>query len=339
MKKLVLLLTVFLLAASMAVFAGGNKESAGEGNGAETQSQEEKDTFTIGYASMGDVNAFHALVSQGFKQEAENRGYDLIKVDNDWNSETTVKNIDELISQNVDIIICGLSDSAIVPVIKQKVDAAGIPLVLIDNKQPGIPMFGGSNVKAGKLGGEWLGKKAVEEWGGEVDLYIGLEFPTAGELNELRMKEGFIAGVKEHVDLPDDKIVRLAGNNDIALSQQVTLDTITAHPDAERILIGCITDDCAQGALAAVEKLGYKDKVFICGQGFYDEVSAGNFQKANPTAWGATVAYWPKKYAYFIFEEVGPFLENGDPLPEEWNVKHVVVTRENVDDILAGKVD
>ena len=331
MKKALIVISILFLVAGLAVFAGGKQDTTKPAAG-------EAKKFKIGYASMGDINAFHAIVSKGFAEEAAKRGYQLIKVDNNWNSETTVKNIDELISQKVDVIVCGLSDSAIVPVIKQKVDAAKIPLVLIDNKQTGIPMFGGSNVVAGGIGGTWLGTMAKQKWGGKVDLYISLEYPTAGELNELRMKTGFIDHARKVVEIPDRVIKRLAGNNDIALSQQLVLDTITANPTAQHILVACLADDSAQGALAAVEKLGYQDKVFICGQGFYDEVSAGNFKKEKPTAWGATVAYWPGKYAYFLFEKLDGFLKTGTPLPDEWNVKHVLVNRDNVNDILAGKV-
>ena len=339
MKKVLLLLLVTVLicgfalvgcATTTAAATTAAATTAAATTAAATTATEE---FVIGYASMGDTNPFHALVSQGIEKEAAARGYKLIKVDNNWDSETTVNNIDELINQNVDIILCGLADSAIAPVIKEKVDAANIPLVFIDYKCEGVPAFGGNNVIAGGLGGEWLGKMAVEKWGG-ADLYIGLELPVAGELNELRMKEGFIDHMLEYVKIPEDKIYRLNGNNDIALSMQLVNDTITANPDAEHILIGCLADDDAQGALAAVEQLGYEDKVLICGQGFYDEVSAQNFLTEEPTAWGATVAYWPTQYGYFLFEKVDDFLVNGTPLPEEWNVEHVVVTRDNVQEIL-----
>lgn len=310
--------------------------TAAETTAAETTAAKK---IVIGYASMGDVNPFHAIVTKGMKEEVAARGYDIIALDNNWTSETTVKNVDELVSKKVDIIICGVSDAAIVPVIKKQCEDAGIPIVLIDHLFPGVPMFGGNNIIAGGIGGTWLGQQAKENWDGDVDLYIGLEYPTAGEVNELRMKSGFIDAMRKVVDVPDDIIHRLAGNNDIALSTQLTQDTLTAHPDAKHILIGNLTDDCARGALAAIEKLGLEKNVYICGQGFYDEVSAQNFQTPEPTAWGATVAYWPGKYAFFLFEKVDPFLKDGTPLPMEWNVKHVLVTRENVADILAGKVE
>ena len=123
-----------------------------------------------------------------------------------------------------------------------------------------------------------------------------------------------------------------------ALSMQLTLDTITANPDAEHILIGNITDDTAKGALAAIEQLGMEDNVFICGQGFYDEVSAGNFQTDEPTAWGATVAYWPGSYAFWLFDLIGDNLSNGVPIPDYNYVEHALVTRDNVDDVLAGDI-
>lgn len=313
------------------------EEAAPAEEAAETTSETEK--FVIGYASMGDVNAFHALVTNGMKEEVAARGYELIALDNNWDSETTVKNVEELVLKNVDVIITGVSDSAIVPVIKEKADTAGIQLIFIDHRAEGIPFFGGDNIVAGGIGGEYLGNMAKENWGGDVDLLICLEFPTAGEANELRMKDGYIDSLRKIVDVPDDIIYRLAGNNDIVLSTQLTQDTVTANPEAEHILIACLTDDCAQGALAAAENLDIEDKVFICGQGFYDEITAQNFLTEEPTAWGATVAYWPSKYAYFLFEKLDLFLKDGTPLPDVWTVKHILVNRENVEDVLAGNVD
>jgi ABC-type sugar transport system substrate-binding protein len=336
MKKILfILLTAVIATVLITAFSGCQAAAVEETTAAAeetTAAAEEK--IVIGYASFGDVNPFHAIVSEGYKKEAAARGFELIMVDNNWDSETTVKNVNDLISKEVDIIISGVSDAAVVPAMKEAADEAGIIIVLTDHTYPGLPMYGGNNVTAGGIGGEWLGQMAVETWDGDVDLYIGLEFPAAGEINELRMKDGFIDHAKKHVEIPDDIIYRLAGDNDIALSTQVTLDTLTANPDAEHILIGNLTDDCARGALAAIEQMGLEDNVFICGQGFYDEFSASNFLTPEPTAWGATVTYYPSLYAKTAFDKIEPYLKEGTPLPEAWYVEHELVTRDNVEEII-----
>ena len=334
MKKILFILLTAVIATVLITAFSGCQAAAVEETTAAAETTAAPEKFVIGYASFGDVNPFHAIVSEGYKTESAARGFELIMVDNNWDSETTVKNVNDLISKEVDIIICGVSDAAIVPALKEATDAAGITLVLTDHTYPGLSMYGGDNVTAGGIGGEWLGQMAKENWDGDVDLYIGLEFPAAGEINELRMKDGFIDHAKKYVEIPEDIICRLAGNNDIALSTQVTQDTLTAHPDAEHILIGCLTDDCARGALAAIEKMGLEDNVFLCGQGFYDEFSASNFLTPEPTAWGATVTYYPSLYAKTCYDKVEPYLKEGTPLPEAWYVEHEIVTRDNVEEII-----
>jgi ribose transport system substrate-binding protein len=126
----------------------------------------------------------------------------------------------------------------------------------------------------------------------------------------------------------------MAGNNDIALSMQVTSDILTANPDAKHILVGCITDDCAQGALAAAQELGYtEDRIMICGQGLYDAVSAKNFLgPSNP--WGATVAYWPSRYGEFVFNILDAHFSEGKPMPMKWYVEHSLITRDNIREVM-----
>lgn len=322
MKRISVAILVLLSCAFLA-FAGGGKEAGAA-----------KGKIVVGYASMGDTNAFHALVTKGMKSAAPKFGYELIAMDNNWNSETVIQNMEQLMQRKVNVIITGSSDSSIFPVMKKRSQETGIPIILIDMNIPDFYTFGGDSKIAGGIGGDWLADQALKAWGGKVDLYIGLEYPSAGETNELRMKAGFIDSIRKKIDLPDSKIIRLAGNNDIALSTQVTLDTLTANPNAKRILIGNITDDCAQGALAAIQQLGYEDRAFICGQGFYDAISARNFLTPKPTAWGATVAYWPARYGEFIFRVLDEHFKKGKDLPKKWYVEHALVTRDNIQEIL-----
>ncbi len=327
MKNFLTIVLLLMVSISYAAFASGDKEEKGE--------TKDNDKIIFGYASMGDTNAFHALVTQGMKAEfAKHDNYELIVMDNNWDGEKVLENADQLILRGADVIMTGSSDSSIFPVLKQKGEEAGIPIILTDMNIDDFYTFGGDSKIAGGIGGEWLGKMALEKWDGDVDLYIGLEFPAAGETNELRMKDGFIDHIRKYVDLPDDIIFRVAGNNDIALSMQVTLDILTAHPEAKHILVGNITDDTAQGALAAAQQLGYtQDQILICGQGLYDAVSAKNFL-GPPNPWGATVAYWPSRYGEFVFKILDAHFSDGEPMPRKWYVEHSLITRDNIREVM-----
>jgi ribose transport system substrate-binding protein len=325
MKKILTITLLLTIVFGMAVFAGGDKED----------DSMKDDKIVFGYASMGDTNAFHALVTQGMKKEfAKHPEYQLIVMDNNWDGQKVVENVEQLIQRGADVIQTGSSDASVFPVLKEMSEESGVPIILTDMNIADFHTFGGDSKIAGGIGGTWLAEQAIEKWGGDCDLYIGLEYPTAGETNELRMKDGFIDHIRKLIDLPDDIIFRVAGNNDIALSMQVTSDIITAHPDAKHILVGCITDDCAQGALAAAQELGYtEDRILICGQGLYDAVSAKNFL-GPPNPWGATVAYWPSRYGEFVFNILDAHFKEGKPIPMKWYVEHSLITRDNIREVM-----
>jgi ribose transport system substrate-binding protein len=179
---------LLMLAVGFAAFAGGDKEK-------ETM---EDDMIVFGYASMGDTNAFHALVTQGMKKEfAKHPNYKLIVMDNNWDGQKVVENVEQLIQRGADVIQTGSSDASVFPVLKEMSEESGVPIILTDMNIADFHTFGGDSKIAGGIGGTWLAEQALEKWGGDVDLYIGLEYPTAGETNELRMKDGFIDHIRK----------------------------------------------------------------------------------------------------------------------------------------------
>ncbi len=59
---------------------------------------------------------------------------------------------------------------------------ARIPVVVVNNPQPGATYFGANNYEAGLIGGRYLGKWARTRWQGEVEQIVMLDLCRAGTL-------------------------------------------------------------------------------------------------------------------------------------------------------------
>ena len=221
------------------------------------------------------------------EEAAAEAGVEIICVDNQGDGATAVQNIDTLISAGVDCVIEYYNDSTVNTQIKDILDEAGIPSVAIDipvaNDAGAAPYVGGDNYEAGFICGENLGQAAIDQWNGEVDLFLSVGTLSTGETNEQRMG-GILDGIRSKVELPDDKVVILDGEDSTAQAQKVVTDALTANQDAEHILIGCMQDDETQGAFAAVEIANRQDHVILAGNGPFNS-TFDNLYKDEANFW------------------------------------------------------
>ena len=74
-----------------------------------------------------------------------------------------------LFTKGVDMVWCAQAFTAVQAVMHDKWEAAGIPVITIDNGMPGAIFFGANNWEAGKKCGKWLADYATQNWGGVVD--------------------------------------------------------------------------------------------------------------------------------------------------------------------------
>lgn len=298
----------------------------------ETQAASEapKKKVTIGFANLTDEIDFGQAVKKGIVDEAKKAGYEIVALDNKLDGAIAVSNADNLITQKIDLFIEFNVDSKVAPAIMEKMDAAKIPVIAIDIPHPGAVFFGANNPEAGKIAGRALAERAKKDWNGEVDLVILVENPAAGEVPQQRM-DGTLAGIKESINVTDDKVVRVDGKNDVLNAQRVVTDTLTAHPDAKHILIGCLNDQNGQGALAAVEASNRSANVFIASQGC-DKPAIDNLKADKANSWIGSTAYTPEKYGFYIMPLATKIL-NGEKVPDVNHPEHVFVSRDNINQL------
>ncbi len=290
-----------------------------------------KDSIKIGFANLTDAGDYMAWVKRGMEKAAADAGVEIICVDNAGDGATAVKNVDTLINAGVDAVIEYMNDSAVNTQIKDMLDEKGIPCIAVDipvaNASGASTYMGGDNYKAGFICGENLGQKAIDEWGGEIDLFISLGTLSAGETNELRMG-GILDGIRSKIEVADDKIVILDGKDSTAESQKVVTDALMANQGAKRILIGCMQDDETQGAFAAVEIANRQKDVWLAGCGPFNSTFA-NLRKGEPNFWFGSVSFSPEQYGELAVP-LAIKLANGEEVPAESYVTHYFLTQENI---------
>lgn len=293
--------------------------------------QGEKDSSvpTIGFTNMADSIDFCMLVKTGLQEEALKRGWNFISLDNELDGQKAVQNTDSLIQREVDYAIIFNIDAATQPVISSKLKEAGIPGMAIDIYLPDFPFFGVNNEIAGKMGGEYIGNYARSNWGKEPDLYVILDNPMGGKYAKDRSDACEAGLYSVFPDFPESKIVRVDAKADVLEAKKVMADVLTANPKAVNIAVTGINDQVCAGGLAALEEAGRDDEALVVSLGadssFLQQLKATGGQGA----WKAAVLFGPEKYG----EQIMPLIEkvfNGEVLPEENHVNHVIIDADTI---------
>jgi ribose transport system substrate-binding protein len=219
--------------------------------------------FVLGYAAHGQNAALPKDVQASLVRAAEREQFELIVVDNRYDSRKALRNADRLVKERVDLAIVFQADEIVAQDIASKFLHAGIPLIAIDIPHPGAIYFGADNYRAGVMAGHHLASWANKHWEGVVDEILILEVARAGSLPQARVR-GMIDGL-DAIRERGHRVVKLDGDGDFARSQEV-VSAYLRTSSARRILIGAATDPSALGALRAFEEAGRQLNCVVVGQ-------------------------------------------------------------------------
>ena len=102
---------------------GGVKEDdPGVGDSAET----EEKTLKIGWCSLCEDNDFGISSRESFEREAEKMGWETVVLNNNYDGQTAIENMDTLITMQVDGIINFQVDAGVAEVVAGMAKDAGI---------------------------------------------------------------------------------------------------------------------------------------------------------------------------------------------------------------------
>src|SRR5215475_2809213 len=144
--------------------------------------------YRVGYAAQGQDSSFPREVSGSLLRAADAAHVELVLVDNRYNARTAVRNADQLLREEVDLVIEFQADESVAPAITRKFMEAGIPVVAIDIPHPGATYFGANNYEAGMIGGRHLGRWAMRNWDGDVEEIVMIEISRSGSVPQARIR-------------------------------------------------------------------------------------------------------------------------------------------------------
>ena len=219
------------------------------------------------------ANEFFLTMEEGAKQHQAQHPNDFTLIANGIKDETDtaaqIKIVQQMIAEKVDAIVLAPADSkALVPVVKQAVDA-GVLVVNIDNKLDAaalkekglsVPFVGPDNRKGAKLVGAYLAKSLKA--GDKVGILEGVSTTFNAQQRT--------AGFKDAMQAVNANVVSVqSGQWEMEQANTVASAMLREHPDLKALLCG--NDNMALGAVAAVKTSGLTGKVAVVG---YDNIDA-----------------------------------------------------------------
>jgi ribose transport system substrate-binding protein len=276
---------------------------------------------TIGFAISSFDNDFFVTLSDGAEAAAGDAGVELIVSDAGGDAATQASQVEDFITQEVDVIMLNPVDSDAIVASVEAANEAGIPVITVDRGATGgevVSHIASDNVAGGRQAGEFL----FEQIGGEGTV---LELEGVAGTSAARDRG---AGFQEALDAASG-IERLAKQTaNFARDEGLTVaqNLLQAHPDADGLFAH--NDDMALGAVEAAAAAGRDDLVIV---GF--DAAPDALQAIKDGTMAGTIAQQPDLMGRLAVETAVK-VANGEDVEASIPVEITLVTADNVDDFL-----
>lgn len=273
----------------------GENDNAGTENTPQTEESAQIDgKMKVGVSLSTLNNPFFVSIREGI-EEAEGEDVETIVSDAQNDSSVQSNQVEDLITQGVDLIIINPVDSTAIAPSVEKANEANIPVICVDRGTDSgeiVSFIASNNIEGGKLAGEFILDKVGEN--AEVIQLEGI--PGASSTRE--RGEGF----KEATDGKINLVASQTANFDRAEGLTVMENLLQAHPDVKAVF--CQNDEMALGASEAIKASG-KDIVVVGFDGNDDAISA-----VEEGSMSATVAQQPKEMGKLAIETAIKYLKS-----------------------------
>jgi ribose transport system substrate-binding protein len=272
----------------------------------------------VGVTLLTEAHVFYQDLKRGMQQAADSLGIDLHVVAGEWDLARQTAQVQGFITQRMNaVIIAPVNSSGIVSAVEEA-RAAGIPVFTADIAADGggvVSHIASDNRQGGRLLGEYLATRL----GGKGAIAI-LDQPT------VRSVQDRVAGFREAIAaypgmtvVADPAVER--GLRDVAKQKA---DNLLAGGRRIDAIFGS-NDDCALGALAAVQAAGRSDIVIVG----YDATPEARTAIASGTALAADAVQHPEVIGRRVVETVAAYLR-GEKVPERIAVPVSLVDRDSI---------
>lgn len=222
--------------------------------------------ITVGFSQATQQSPFYVALGEGVKQAAEDAGAQLVYVDANGDITKQNNDIDDLITQQVDVLLINPVDPQGIAPSMAAAEAASIPVVTVDRSAEGaLAHVGRDNVAMGELVGEAV-SAALGDAGGKIIEIQG----DAGGTVAMDRSEGFHNAFEgnDAVDIVAGPYAEYIRANAVTAMQ----DLLQANSDVKAVYAH--NDDMALGALQVLQENGREDVLVAGVDGLMEAVEA-----------------------------------------------------------------
>ena len=271
-------------------------------------------------------------VRESFTLAARPHPIDLVFYDNRRDDVRAVENAEAAVARRVDLYVQYHRSAAANATVAQKLKAAGIPVLAVNDPVPGAPLYALDNVTAGRVAGEALAQFAARAWSGQPTVAVAIGRVSAAAERVPERVRGVTDALRER--MPAARLTTLDTQGNPAQVGPLLGAFLSANP-SRKVLIAATDDATALAAKAAVEATGRARDAAIVGQGVDRTIHGGinDRKEIDPTNRNSivigSVAFYLDRLGYEVLPLALRMLR-GEPVPPRTLTPHKLITAANV---------
>ena len=270
-------------------------------------------------------------IRESFVLAARAHPIEMVFYDNQRDDARAMQNAEAASARKVDLYIQyhrGAANAAI----GEKLKAAGIRVLAVNDPVPGAPLYTVDNLAAGRVAGEALARFALRSWRGQptAAAVVGNLSATADRVPE--RGQGVTAALRQR--LPAVRVTDVDTKGNPAQVGPQVGKFLAAHPGG-KLLFAATDDTTALAVKSAVESAGRVQDTAIVSHGMDRTIHGGmnDRKEIDPANRGSivigSVAFYLDRLGYEVLPLAMRMLR-GETLPARTTTRHVLVTAANV---------
>ena len=300
----------------------GDAAAPADEAGAETADSDDK--IVVGVDLYYRRDEYYVDLESTFRSYGAEKGYEMLISDADGDVTTQISQMEDFITQGVDIILLAAADpTALIPVCQEAIDA-GIPVICydggIDSDIPATKVIF-DYYEDGQMVGEWAKEYITDNLGGKAKVAV-IDFPASPIVCGERAR-GFAetVGELEGVEIVAQQDGKATRTDSMAVMENI----LTANPDVD--LVYGVNYDTGAGAASAIEAAG-SDAIVVCNA--WGEEGFKKLEDNDPYI-KCMAASSPVTQAQDAIDAIEPALA-GEELPKETLSHSTLLTADNIDE-------
>ena len=269
-----------------------------------------------------------AEIRQSFVLAARTLPIDLVFFDNHGDDARAIANAEAAIACKVDLYVQYHRGGSANAAVAQKLKAAGIPMLAVNEAVPGAPLYSLDNAMAGRIAGEALAQFAGRTWAGQPTFAVVIGRVSTNTERAQGAAEAL------HKRLPKIRVSMLETQGNPAQVAPL-LGPLLAGQPTSKVLIAATDDATALAAKAAVEAAGRARDAAIVGHGVDRSIHGGanDRKELDPTNRASivlgSVAFYLDRMGYQVLPLALRILR-GEAVPARTATPHKLITPANV---------